>query len=125
MHELSIAEEILTTLEQARGKEGFGEIRVLRLRVGAISGIDPVALDFALQSLAPGSPLEASQIEIHVAPGSAYCSNCRVRVAIDFRMSPCPQCGHHPLEDLEGVDLVIQDLEIEPDHHLSGDRNVY
>lgn len=113
MHELSIAEEILDTVHLMRLREGFERIHKMRLRIGAISGIDPAALDFALTSLAPGTLIDSCGIEIEVISGSGWCPRCRTRVEIDFSLSPCPVCGQHPLEEIEGTELIVQDLDVD------------
>ena len=53
MHELSIMEGALAlALEQAR-QAGARKLHVIRLRVGAMSGVVPEALQFAFEALTP------------------------------------------------------------------------
>ena len=47
MHELSIAEDIINVVNQEAAKAGAIKVDVVRLRVGALSGVVPDALRFS------------------------------------------------------------------------------
>jgi hydrogenase nickel incorporation protein HypA/HybF len=48
MHELSLAGGIVSMVEAAAEREHFRRVAQLRLEVGAIAGVEPQALRFAL-----------------------------------------------------------------------------
>lgn len=110
MHEVSLAEDVLETVIAVSRREKAGSVRGVRLRVGALSGVDLNALAFALEAIAPGTLLDGCEIELFEISGSAYCRACQRREAITFRLSPCPVCGLQALTDHEGTDLVIESI---------------
>lgn len=112
MHEVSLALEVLDHLAHNVNKQGPLRIVRVTLRVGALSGVDSGALRFALEGLAAGTLIEGAQLEIEDVAGSAWCEVCASRQPIDFRLSPCPGCGHYPLSLPEGTELVIQSVDI-------------
>lgn len=114
MHEVSLALEVLDLLTHHPETAGAPRLLNLKIRVGALSGVDPDALQFALESLAEGTLLEDAQLELIRIPGSAHCPACCAQKTIEFQLSPCPDCGHFPLTEIEGTDLVIQDIECPP-----------
>ena len=110
MHEISLAGEILRLVEQAQVKESFRQVKYLRLEAGALSGVDVLALRFAIDSIAPGTCLESALIEIEEPPAMAWCSNCRQQVPLRSRLDCCPQCDSAPLEATGGTGLRVLDL---------------
>jgi hydrogenase nickel incorporation protein HypA/HybF len=112
MHEVSLALEVLDHL--AHNVNAQGPLRIVRvtLRVGALSGVDSGALRFALEGLAAGTLIEGARVDIEEIPGSAWCSACESRRPIEFRLSPCPVCGHYPLSLPEGTELVIESVDV-------------
>jgi hydrogenase nickel incorporation protein HypA/HybF len=59
MHELSLAGGIVSMVEAAAEREHFRRVAQLRLEVGALAGVEPQALRFALTAIVPGTCLEA------------------------------------------------------------------
>ncbi|MBN8494421.1 MAG: hydrogenase maturation nickel metallochaperone HypA, partial [Burkholderiales bacterium] len=56
MHEASLAGSVLQLVEAAARRDGFRRVAMLRLEAGQLSGVEPRALRFALEALAPGPP---------------------------------------------------------------------
>ncbi len=60
MHELSIMQSALSlALDQAR-QAGAARVHTIRLRIGALSGVVPDALEFAFEALTPGTMAEGA-----------------------------------------------------------------
>ena len=110
MHELSLAGGILGIVEAAAARDRFARVARLRLQAGALAGVEPQALRFALSALAPGTCLEGAAILIVETPGTAWCAGCAVEVPIDSRIDPCPHCGAYGLRTTGGTDLRVLDL---------------
>ncbi len=113
MHELSLAGGVLQIVEQAAAREGFCRVRRLVVEAGALSGVEVRALRFALESLAPGSCLQGSQIEIEEPPGQAWCQSCSQSVPLAARGEACPHCGSHRLQPTGGTELRVRELLVE------------
>ena len=110
MHEASLDGGILKLVEDSALREGFARVTSLRLEAGQLAGVEPRALRFALEALAPGTCLEGAAIAIEQPPGRAWCSDCAAEVAIDSRAEPCPICGGHGLRTTGGSGLRVREL---------------
>ena len=110
MHELSLAGSILRIVEEAACRERFERVSRLTLEVGALSGVEPQALRFALHATAPGSCLEGAEFVFHQPPGQAWCTHCRASVAIAQHGDACPRCGGWQLQPTGGTELRVTDL---------------
>ena len=110
MHELSLADGILRMVQASAASAHFTRVARLRLEAGALAGVEPQALRFALDAIRIGTCLEGAQIDIDEPPGRAWCASCRAEVRIDSRADPCPQCAGYPLRVVGGSDLRVVDL---------------
>lgn len=73
MHELSIAQSVVSTVRAA-----LGERRVLAvtLRVGPLAGVVPDALRFGWDVVTHGTPLEGSRLDVERVPVEVACAAC-------------------------------------------------
>src|SRR5512140_321330 len=93
MHELSIMESALNlALGQARESRA-SRVHVLRLRIGALSGVVPDALQFAFEALTPGTPAEGAQLIIENVPARFWCETCRREFEAADLFAECPGCS--------------------------------
>lgn len=113
MHEVSLAGGILKIAEDAARREQFARVTLLRLEAGALSGVEPRALHFALEALAPGTVLQGAQIDIATPPGQAWCLPCGAAVALAARGDACPQCAGYQVQPTGGTDLRVIDMLVE------------
>jgi len=113
MHEASLAGGVLQLVEDTAAREGFARLLELRLEAGQLSGVDPRALRFALESLAPGTLLDGARIDIDEPPGQAWCLGCGQSVLIAQRGDDCPQCGSYQLQPTGGMQLRVVDMVVE------------
>ena len=112
MHEMSIAEGILMTLEEQAKLHDFARIRSVRLEIGRFAGVDESALRFAWDVVMRGSAAEGAALEIINLPGRAACFDCGEAVEIEDRFAPCPLCGGGRLSPMGGDEMRIKDLEV-------------
>lgn len=113
MHELSLAGGIVKLVEDAAAREHFGNVRVLRLEAGALSGVEVRALRFALEAITPGTCLANARIDIDEPAATAWCLGCQQSVCIHSRMDACPQCGSQRLQPTGGTELRVVDLLVD------------
>jgi hydrogenase nickel incorporation protein HypA/HybF len=113
MHELSIMQSALTmALDQTR-LAGASQLLVIRLRIGALSGVEPDALQFAFEVLARGTLAEKAQLAIEPVPARFWCSECRREFVSDDLFAECPGC-HRPSGELRaGREMEVASLEVE------------
>ena len=113
MHELGVAESALElALAQARQA---GATRVLRIviRVGALSGVDPEALQFAFTAILPGTAAEGAALQIDPVAAVAYCPACQKDFSPDTdHFFECPTCGQLCATIRQGRELDLVRLEL-------------
>ena len=101
-----------TALGQAR-QAGANRVHVIRLRIGALSGVVPEALQFAFEALAPGTPAEGAELAIEHVPARFWCAQCTREFQSDDLFAECPECNR-PSGDLRaGRELELASLEID------------
>ncbi|WP_326542908.1 hydrogenase maturation nickel metallochaperone HypA [Pseudorhodoferax sp.] len=115
MHELSLAGGVLKVVEDAAQREGFVRVRRLTLEAGALAGVEPRALRFALDSLAPGTCLEGAEITIAERAAPAWCHGCCETVEVRSRLDDCPRCGSSRLVPTGGTELRVHELIVHDD----------
>ncbi|BBL70171.1 hydrogenase maturation nickel metallochaperone HypA [Methylogaea oryzae] len=113
MHELSLCQGILDTLETESRKQNFHRVRSVQLEIGALSGVDEEALRFGWEAVSPATLAAGSVLDIVRIPGSAWCFDCQDTVQVEQYYDPCPRCQGHKLQVNGGEQLKIKQLEVE------------
>lgn len=112
MHELSICESILETIEEEAQKQNFSSVKRICLEVGPFSGVEVEALRFGFDVVTKASIAEGALLDIVEPQAQAWCVTCSTAVAIENRYDACPICGTHQLEISAGEALRIRELEV-------------
>lgn len=113
MHEMSLAEGILQIIEDAAAKQGFQRVSEVRLEIGALSGVEPEALEFCLDVVFKGSIAEAARIVLERLPGQGFCLACGETVAVNALYDACPKCGSFQVQASAGTEMRVKDLLVE------------
>ena len=113
MHEMSLCESILTTLEQQANVQQYRKVKTVCLEIGALAGVEIDALRFSFDVVMQHSLADAAMLEIIEIPGQAWCQPCGCLVAVEQRYDPCPHCGNHQLQLTSGDQMRIKELEVE------------
>ena len=112
MHEISLCEDIRTTLEDEAVKQNFNQVTKIWLDIGPLSCVEPEALRFGFDAVMRGSVAEGAALEIHAPKGDAYCLACHSKVQVISRFDTCPNCGAAELRITGGDALKIRKLEV-------------
>jgi hydrogenase nickel incorporation protein HypA/HybF len=113
MHELSIMESALSAAEDSARTAGAKRVHVIRLRIGALSGVVPEALQFAFEALAPGTLAEGARLDIEDVAARFWCAGCSREFESEDLFAECPVC-RVPSGDLRaGREMEIASLEID------------
>ena len=110
MHELSIAQAVVTIAERSAGGR---RVAVVRLRVGHLRQVVPDALEFAFELVAQGTLVEGAALEIESLPAAGVCRACGVRSELREFPFSCSRCGGLELELTAGEELSVEELELE------------
>ena len=112
MHELSLAESLIDTIEEESRKQHFSRVRKIWLEVGMLSGVEPEALRFGFEVAARRTCAEGAALEILETPGEAWCQDCQQTVAIRAYYDGCPLCRSHRLRVTGGEQFQLKELEV-------------
>ncbi len=113
MHEMSICEGILLTLEEQAKIQNYKKVKKVWLDIGAFSGVEPHALTFGWEVVTRNSLAEQSELIINHIPGQAWCLGCSNAVTIQNRYDDCPLCDSGMLQMTGGEELKIKELEVD------------
>jgi hydrogenase nickel incorporation protein HypA/HybF len=118
MHELSIAQNILEIVRAQIKKDDLVNVRSVKLRVGAISGVVPHSLTFSFDALVADTALRNARLEIEFIPFVIKCSDCSEQSDVDYGIALCPSCGSGNTTIISGNELdiseiILQDIPVE------------
>jgi hydrogenase nickel incorporation protein HypA/HybF len=112
MHELSIMQSALEqALEQAR-RAGARRVHEIRLRIGALSGVVPEALQMAFGVLTTGTLAEKAVLAIEDVPARFWCRTCHCEFTAETLFGECPTCRAVSPELRAGRELELASMEI-------------
>lgn len=113
MHELSLAENVVQLAQQAALNEGARRVRAVILEIGQLSHVAPEALEFCFTSVAAGTVVEGSRLEIQLVAGEGRCQDCGASSAMPEPYGLCPACGSTRLNAVAGTEMRVKAIEIE------------
>lgn len=113
MHEMSLCESILQTLEQQAQVQNYRKVKVVWLEIGDLAGVEVEALRFSFGVVMQGSLAEQASLEVITVPGRAWCAACATEVLVQHRYDACPVCDDYRLQLLDGEQMRIKELEVE------------
>jgi hydrogenase nickel incorporation protein HypA/HybF len=91
LHELSVAHAVIATVADAAAHSPVAAVRV---RIGALSGVVPAALQFAFPIAAEGTCCAGAELVVDEVPVTVWCERCvatsELAQPLRFR---CARCG--------------------------------
>lgn len=87
MHEIAVALSLLEGVESTAREQGIGSVRVVHVRVGALSGIVRDALRFSWDVVTAETIAAGSELRVEEVPLVVYCERC------GGERAPRPGCG--------------------------------
>ncbi|WP_037457595.1 hydrogenase maturation nickel metallochaperone HypA [Skermanella stibiiresistens] len=109
---MALCQGILDIIRERAAADGFSRVAVVRLSVGALSHVDPHALEFGFDVVTRGGLAEGAALLIDRPRGQAFCMACSTTVTIPARGEPCPDCGGHQLMVVAGDEMRVVELEV-------------
>ncbi len=110
MHELSIAMSIVSLAEDQVRQHRAKEVESIDLEIGALAGVDDHALEFAWEAAVKNTILENARRTIRRQKGLAKCIECDHEFEVKALFDPCPICGEHLIQILQGREMKIQSM---------------
>lgn len=112
MHELAVVMSIVNIAEQEAAKENASIIELIELDIGALSGIEIEALEFAWKQGVKHTMLEKALKKINFIEAVATCADCAAEFIIEHYYDNCPVCAGHLLHIKKGKELKVKSLVI-------------
>jgi hydrogenase nickel incorporation protein HypA/HybF len=113
VHEMALTQSLIDLIEGEGRKQGFSRVRVVRLQLGALGGVDAEAMRFCFDAAARGAIIEGARLDIDVVPGEGWCLDCARTVEMYERFGACPLCGRYHVQVTAGDDVRLKELEVE------------
>ena len=112
MHELSIVLGIVEVARQEFAKIKASRVSSIELEIGKLSGVEPMALDFAWPEATKNTLLENAERIIEYIPGKARCSECGETFELENIFDECPFCHGYFKDILAGRELRVKALSV-------------
>ena len=113
MHETSIAQSIIESVEEFAKERNYERIKAVNVRVGKMTAVLPDALLFAFDALKEKTSLENARLIIKDIPITLSCRECKATFRPDAIRLSCPKCGSIKTDVLAGKELDIESIEVE------------
>ncbi|MDP3008984.1 MAG: hydrogenase maturation nickel metallochaperone HypA [Methylococcales bacterium] len=110
MHEISLLESVLDTLETQAEQQGFQQVKQVVLEIGALSCVEADALRFGFEAVMKNSLAEHAELVIIKVSGQGVCPKCQQTVLLETRHDPCHHCGSFGVTVLQGQSMRIKEL---------------
>ena len=112
MHELSIVEALLESVQQELRARPEARLGAVQLRVGALRLIEPETLQFCFAAAVRDTPLDGARLEIERVEAAARCTSCQTEFAVEEQWFECPACHSLEARLLRGEELDLTGLEL-------------
>jgi hydrogenase nickel incorporation protein HypA/HybF len=115
MHEMGITSEILASVLAACEKGGATKLNVVRATVGDLTEVVPDSLQFAWETLTPGTFAEGSILEITETVGRSVCLECGTEFEHDRydRICSNPDCRSFATQVIGGNELRVDGIDVD------------
>jgi hydrogenase nickel incorporation protein HypA/HybF len=112
MHELSLAKGIIEIIQQNIPAAELLKVRLVTVRIGAMSGVVPESLEFSYQSLTAETQLANSLLRFDRIPFRIQCNRCQAETENDNGIAVCEQCWSSDTTILSGNELDVVTIEL-------------
>jgi hydrogenase nickel incorporation protein HypA/HybF len=112
MHELAICQALLEEVARVAREQRAERVAALRVRCGALSGVEPGLLQRAYEVARAGTLAEDATLTIEESPVRVYCPSCASESAATPQRLLCASCGQWRTEVVAGDELLLMSVEL-------------
>ena len=114
MHEMGIAEGILSSAEDAAREAGATRINSVDVTIGELTEVMEDALHFAWEALREGTMAEGATLNVTMLSARTRCFDCGIEFDHGrYDGTRCPECGSYVVQLLTGRELKIDSIDID------------
>ena len=110
MHELRIAQEVITVAQEEMERRRLSRLDEIGVRLGALSGVNPDSLSFGFTAATIDTPLADTRLIIKQVPVQGSCRSCTRDFQVEEFVFICPHCGSRDMDITRGEELDIEYL---------------
>lgn len=112
MHELSIAQEIFSIIQQNVDAGKLESVKNVKVKIGKLSNILPDSLLFCFDAIKSDTPLNNSELIINQTPILIECNDCKSVSEIEPPVFSCPNCSGINIKMTGGSELILEEIEL-------------
>jgi len=112
MHELSIAYEINSIIDQYVKAEQKKFIKSVRIKIGKLQNILPDSLIFCFETISASGNSPGPKLEIEQVPITVECNKCGSVSEIEGFAFNCINCGDTDIKVITGNELFVKEIEL-------------
>ncbi|RLB96212.1 MAG: hydrogenase maturation nickel metallochaperone HypA [Deltaproteobacteria bacterium] len=113
MHELSIAESLISIVEEEVARHSLQNVTSVKIKVGKLTAVQPEALSSCFELLTENSSLNGVWLDIEMLPIKGYCEDCRQHFELERPFLVCPKCQGWNVRMEGGHELYVDEIETE------------
>lgn len=127
MHEASLAQGLLTTIEKALAEHEASfqtraplKVREIICEIGLLSCVEANALTACFEIFAEGTACSKALLKIETEPLECACRDCDNNFILLQRLFKCPNCGSENINFQGGLGLTLKSLNVEAEEVENG-----
>ena len=114
MHEMTVAESLLTIISDEASKHNAKPIGA-KISCGTLNPINDEVLRFAFEAIAKDTLCEGLTLKIEHKPLQGHCGNCNRQFDVDFSSLRCSNCNSEDFELMADAPLILEEIEFKTD----------
>jgi hydrogenase nickel incorporation protein HypA/HybF len=112
MHELSISQNIIEILKENVPEEDYGNVKMVILEIGELSGIVADSLQFCFDVIKIETPFQNAEMKITNISFKLYCNTCKSETTNAMGIRLCGKCGGSDTNIVSGTEMRIAEVEL-------------
>ena len=116
MHELPVTQSILDIVLRHAVANQVERIRVIHLRIGALSDLEPEWLQTYFDHLSENTPAQGAELRVQRSPLTFLCEPCGLEFTAtreELDRAHCPNCGSREASISSGTGYFVESMEAE------------
>lgn len=113
MHELSICHALLAQVQQIAVQHAAQSVKTVHVRVGALSGVEPILLQQAYPQASANTVAARSTLEVEYVPVRVRCPSCCKESEVPMNRLDCLHCGQTQTQLIAGDELLLVSVDLE------------
>ena len=113
MHELSLAQQMVSTFDRVARENGAERVTTATVKIGVLTCVEHKTLTFAFEIASRGTLLSECRLIIESVPLVVRCAACGHEGEADRDLLGCPACGTGGVEVVTGREIQLKSIDVE------------